>query len=181
MVFAILSVGLHPRFALERADGGELRLRKILDLIRSSRFGIHDLSRCKSQKKGQYARLNMPLELGYDLGSKEFGAGRLRTKKILVLESVSHELKKAASDLAGCDCEAHQDEPLSVVRIVRDWLVQEAGVHAKGATSIWNSFNDFMAWNSDRLTGEGWSDAEIDRIRMSELRLHMENWLDSTS
>jgi hypothetical protein len=46
-------------------------------LIHESRFGIHDLSRCKAITAGDYVRMNMPFELGIDHGSKRFGTGQL--------------------------------------------------------------------------------------------------------
>ena len=67
LVFTILYLDFHPRLALERSDSEETRIRKIVNLIQASKFGIHDLSRCRSSKRGEFFRLTMPLELGIDI------------------------------------------------------------------------------------------------------------------
>jgi hypothetical protein len=45
LLFILIKLGFNPRIALERSDSGEIRLNKILELIESSKFSIHDLSR----------------------------------------------------------------------------------------------------------------------------------------
>lgn len=178
LVFTVLSLGLRPRFALERADSAELRLDKIIDLIRQSRFGIHDLSRCKASRKGEFYRLNMPLELGYDLGAKAYGGKRFAGKKILILEEKPHSVKAAASDLAGCDGRAHNGLPETIVKVVRDWLVHEAGAHEIAAAHIWSVFTTrFEKWNYDDLIAKNWSTDHIDAMEMPELSKRMSKWL----
>lgn len=66
MAFCITDLGFFPRIAPENANNAANRLDRIIELIRSSKYGIHDLSRCKSRGTGEYARLNMPFELGLD-------------------------------------------------------------------------------------------------------------------
>jgi len=53
IVFAIHDCGLRARCALEESDSGDLRLRKIVRLLKTCRYSIHDLSRV-------HGRLNMP-------------------------------------------------------------------------------------------------------------------------
>jgi hypothetical protein len=78
LLFTILFLGKSPRLTLERSDSGKARIDKIVELVQDSKFGIHDLSRCCATAKGELYRLNMPLELGIDLGaaSKE-GNGKI--------------------------------------------------------------------------------------------------------
>src|SRR5262245_32348094 len=107
MLFCIVYLGLVPRLAKERNDSTEVRIEKIADLIQSSLYSIHDLSRCQSTKKGEYFRLNMPFELGIDFGCKRYcGRGR-KNKKILILEEKRYRYQAAISDLAGCDIQTH--------------------------------------------------------------------------
>ncbi len=73
LVFSILRLGLEPRIATERADSGETRVQKIRELIRSSRFSIHDLSRMEPLGPHDLPRFNMPFELGLDLGCRYYG------------------------------------------------------------------------------------------------------------
>jgi hypothetical protein len=53
---------------LERLDSGRPRIDKIISLIKESKYAIHDLSRLKAREAGEYYRLNMPFELGLDVG-----------------------------------------------------------------------------------------------------------------
>jgi hypothetical protein len=76
ILFCIIYLGFDPRIAVERLDGGEPRIEKLFELIEESRFAIHDLSRLKARKAGELFRLNMPLELGLDIGCKRFKVGQ---------------------------------------------------------------------------------------------------------
>ena len=64
VLFCLVRFGLKPRIATERSDAGESRVNKIVNLIRSSKYSVHDLCRCQAQAKGEHYRLNMPFELG---------------------------------------------------------------------------------------------------------------------
>lgn len=179
LVFTVLSLGFTPRCALERADSGEVRVIKILQLIGESQFAIHDLSRCRAAKTKEFYRMNMPLELGFDLGAKQFGGKHFAAKQILILEKDRHSVKVAASDLAGCDCAAHDDDQLTIVTCVRDWLVQAAGAPKTGANAIFNAYLVFMASLTEDLTARQWSAKHIDGMQVNELIENMSDWLES--
>ena len=49
ILFCLIRFGLNPRIATERSDSGESRIDKILELVESSRYSIHDLSRCQAR------------------------------------------------------------------------------------------------------------------------------------
>lgn len=72
LLFTIIRIGLEPRIASERLDSGEVRLENIIELIQDSKYGIHDLSRCKAKKAGEYFRFNLPFELALDYAAREF-------------------------------------------------------------------------------------------------------------
>ena len=86
LLFTIKFLGLHPRIALDECDSGTPRIQKIIELIRHSRYAIHDLSRLQASATGEFYRLNMPLELGLDVGCRLFGRGQQRLKRCLILE-----------------------------------------------------------------------------------------------
>jgi hypothetical protein len=176
LVFAIHYLGFNPRLALERADSGESRLDKIVELIEKSRFGIHDLSRCVASKKGEYYRLNMPLELGVDYGCRLFKRGK-GTKRILILESQPHRYRAALSDLSGFDIVAHENHPEILTQGVRDWMVQEAHADPTPAHLIYSDFLDFMADNDKRLMKDGWKAEHIEKVKIHELGGHMKLWI----
>jgi hypothetical protein len=177
ILFTTIYLGLKPRIALESLDAGESRLEKILRLIRESRYSIHDISRLRSTEAGEFARLNMPFELGIDYGSRKFGGGRLRAKRALVLETHQHRYQAALSDLAGADIESHDNDPYKVIHIVRAWLKNVCHMRAPGPTQIEGAFTDFQADATDELTGQGFSAHDIDNLPIPEWIEHMEAWV----
>lgn len=177
LLFTIIYLGLKPRIALEAADSGQARLEKIISLIRESKYGIHDLSRCEANKSGELYRLNMPFELGLDFGCRQYGRGQHRHKKALVLEADLYRYKAAISDLSGADIEAHGNEPYRVITVVRNWLRNVGVAHAPGAAKIASAFSDFMAANYDELTLQGFSSSDIEALPVAELIEHMEIWV----
>jgi hypothetical protein len=177
LLFTILYAGLVPRIALETIDSGEARLEKILRLIRESRYSVHDISRLEAVQAGETYRLNMPFELGVDYGCRRFGAPVLRSKKTLVLEADLHRYRAALSDLSGCDIEAHSNSPSQIVVAVRKWLRNACRLPIPGPARIWGDFNDFMAYNYDELTLQGFSDSDIQLLAIPELIECMAGWL----
>lgn len=69
VVFAVYDCGLVPRCSLEVSNAGNVRIHKIVSLIKDCRWGIHDLSRTELNPNG-LPRFNMPLELGIFLGAQ---------------------------------------------------------------------------------------------------------------
>src|SRR5882672_5229390 len=169
LLFSIIYLQLTPRIALERLDSGEPRVQKIISLIKDSKYAIHDLSRLQASTAGEYFRLNMPFELGLDVGCRLFKAGRWSGKRCLILEAEKYRYQAAISDLSNSDIAAHGNEPVNVVSEVRNWLNNEAGLSAPGPNQVWNRFNEFMASNEDALKLRGFSDRDIERLSVAEL------------
>ncbi|WP_132255844.1 hypothetical protein [Methylobacterium segetis] len=177
LLFCVLDLGYEPRIALERLNSGEPRIEKIVALIRESRFGIHDLSRIQATRKGEYYRLNMPFELGLDVGCRLYGAEAFRSKKCLILEAERYRYQAALSDLSNSDIAVHGNEPLSVLSEVRNWLATEENLSAPGPSAMWDRFNDFVADNYDALTERGYSDRDVERLPIPELLTGMRQWV----
>ncbi len=177
ILFTLLYLGYSPRIATERSDSGEARISKITQLIKDSRFGIHDLSRIKSRKVGELFRLNMPFELGMDYGCRCYKSGKWSTKKCLILETERYRYQAAISDLSNSDIKAHGDKPDKAVKHIRNWLVQEDLGTGPSPTEIWYSFNDFMADLYDRLVADGFSKDDIEDLPVTELLNHMKEWI----
>jgi hypothetical protein len=163
LLFCVRKSGLTARLALERRDSGEVRLNKIAELIKGSMYAIHDLSRMQAEKAGELSRLNMPFELGLDIGCRMFSSDERRKKRCLVLERERYGYQAAISDLAGTDFGAHADEPEEMVAVVRDWLCSDAGCRLPGPSQVWGAFLEFMAWDFDRLSAQGYSKGDIER------------------
>ena len=168
LLYVVKSAGLNPRIALERNDSGEVRLNKIKELVESSKYSIHDLSRVKSKKLDEYFRLNMPFELGLDLGCRDYHqAAHYRMKKFLILEEEKYSTQKALSDLSFADCKCHQGDAEELVYEVRNWFV-ENGISMKSASSIWDGYNVFYANLYSEKTKNGFKDKDIDRLPLPE-------------
>lgn len=144
IVFAVYDCGLTARSALEVDDSGEARVTKILDIIEQSKFGIHDISRAGIDRKTRLPRFNMPLELGFFIGAKRYGAPRDRQKRCLVLDRVPYRYRNFCSDIAGQDIASHNSNPRDAIRAVRDWLsTHRTSVQMPGGKAIFERYDRF--------------------------------------
>jgi len=80
MIFTIFDCDFRPVCARERMNSAQMRLDKILGMIRDSQYSIHDLSRTTLDPRFSLPRFNMPFELGIAVGCSRFGAGKQRAK-----------------------------------------------------------------------------------------------------
>ena len=122
LVFAVHECGLVARCALEKDDGGQVRVDKLYNIIRDSRLGIHDLSRTTLDTKNRLPRFNMPLELGVFLGARRFGSTMQRRKSCLILDRDRYRYQIFCSDLSGQDIRAHGNAVGQALAAVRNWL-----------------------------------------------------------
>ena len=178
LLFTILALGFRPRIATERSDSGESRVDKIVELIRESRYSIHDISRLVATEAGQFARFNLPFELGVDRGAQLFGTPLLRTKRILVLDKEPYDYKRALSDFSGADIKNHKDDAISLVRAVRNWFVETVEVSgASSPTRIWYQFTDFASEFYDNQRDAGCSDEDLNFMPVPEYAKAISAWL----
>ena len=175
VIFTILYFGYKPRLSLERADSAENRIDKITDLIKESKFGIHDLSRLVSSAKGEVYRMNMPFELGIDYGCKKLKGGKWKEKKILILEKERYRFQQAISDLSGCDIKNHEDEVDKIISSVRDWFITEELGRGDSGNMVWDRFNDFQAYLYDEVVEKD-GHRSTDDVQVSEVIHHMNEW-----
>jgi|ERR1035437_10364347 hypothetical protein len=177
LLFTVIYLGFTPRMTLQSLDSGKPRIQKIIALIKGSAYAIHDLSRVKAERKGEYFRLNMPFELGLDVGCRVYKVGKWSRKKCLILETERYRYQVAISDVSNSDITAHHNEPEQVVVAVRNWLNNAAHLSAHGPNRVWGAFNDFMADNYDALKKRGFSDDDIRELGVSELIDCMKKWV----
>jgi len=178
IAFCIAELGFYPRLAPENADNAANRLDRILELIRGSKYSIHDLSRCKSRGVGEFSRLNMPFELGIDFGCKRFSEGTCEAKTMLILEETRWDYQKSLSDIAGWDIHSHDGDHIKAVKRVRDWLVRQEGAAQVGSTKILDSYADFQGWYWDRELGRGASDDDIREYPTIQVVEAMIEWVN---
>lgn len=180
LLFTIIYLGYIPRIATERSDSGEARLDKICQLISESQYSIHDLSRIQANKSGDFARMNMPFELGIEYGCRKFGSHHFETKKSLVLETEKYRLGRALSDLSGSDIKDHGNEPIEIVRQVRDWFYETVGLkRIDSPKKIWYAFNDFTSDFYSSRKDDGFTDEELNMMPIPEYIDNIHTWVAS--
>lgn len=177
IAFCVTDMEFFPRLAPENSDNGTSRLDRIVDLVRESQFGIHDLSRCKAIKVGEYYRLNMPFELGLDHGAKRFSTGSFESKSILILEENRYDFQKSLSDISGWDIEAHEGDYLKAVRKVNRWLIHHAGAARVGASKVLRDYQDFQEWHWERELSSGASEDDIRQYPTIDFVHAMGEWV----
>jgi len=177
ILFTVLYLGFRPRIASERLDSGETRISKICELIQESKYSIHDLSRMESAKENEIYRMNMPFELGIDIGCRLFAGNDKASKKCLILEAQKFRYQKALSDMASSDIKNHNNEPEQVVREIRNWFVEIRVPKAPSATVIWDDFNEFMVDFYEKREQDGFKEKDLTTMPISELIAFMKSWL----
>ncbi|HUH63527.1 MAG TPA: hypothetical protein VLZ50_11035 [Terracidiphilus sp.] len=109
--------GLEPRLTFG-IPGGERRLDRILSLIQSCRYSIHDLSRVEvSPAPPATPRFNMPLELGLTITWAKMHPKR---HTWFLWESTPRRIQKSLSDLDGTDVYIHSGSPGGVLVELRN-------------------------------------------------------------
>jgi hypothetical protein len=178
IIFTILFLGFEPVIASSVNDSGEVRMSKIQNMIGQCQYSIHDISRLKASKAGEFYRLNMPLELGIDMGARRFNE-KMKDKSFLVLVAEKFDYQAAASDLAGYDPVNHNDNAEKACKCVRDWLVNQTGIRkAPGATDITGKYLEFSeALFLELTTTRGFSEEEALKLQVSEKIDEMRTWI----
>jgi hypothetical protein len=112
-VVGLIELDLRPEATLA-IPGGEARLDRIFDQIRSCRYSVHDLSRVQVDRTPpRTPRFNMPFELGMAVAWAKLYPER---HTYIVLESVNRRGQKSLSDMAGSDFNIHSGTPDGVMR-----------------------------------------------------------------
>jgi hypothetical protein len=169
MVFCIIQCRFVPRCALEEIDSGQFRLQKIQQIIKSSRYAIHDLSRIEISPIG-FPRFNMPFELGLDLGCRVYGNARLRTKRCLVLEAEPYRYQAFLSDIAGQDIQCHHNSPDEAITVVRNWLRTSSGQRdLPGPALIKRRFLEFSNALPEYCDGSGLDSQDLQFVDYVDL------------
>jgi hypothetical protein len=145
LVFTVMACGFDPRAALEVDDGSEVRIDKIVRIVRESRYAIHDLSRTELDAGSALPRFNMPLELGLFLGAKLFGSGRQRQKACVILDRDRYRYQTFCSDIAGQDIRAHRQDAADLIRCVRDaFRTWQPDAAIPGGREIHRRYREFI-------------------------------------
>ena len=177
IVFCVVYAGLRPRLATERLESSESRLDKIIDLISACSVSVHDLSRCRAERAGEFSRMNMPFELGLDLGFRCFSGCSADGKKFIIFEKEQYDLKKSLSDLAGADVEYHKNDIQLVIKKLRNFLKVEVGCELPGATKLLGEYTTFLGWMMENKIRQGHTEEEALELPTQERLDEMFSWV----
>ena len=122
IVFVVIRSGFRPRCALETDDAAENRFDKICNIIKESRYGVHDISRTEVDPATSLPRFNMPLELGVFLGARRFGSRTQKTKRCIVLDRERYRYQRYISDISGQDIHAYGGDVSILIEVLAGWL-----------------------------------------------------------
>lgn len=146
MIYLIVRNGYKPRLSLEISDSGQVRLEKITDIIKNCKYSIHDLSLVKSVKPKEFARMNMPFELGIDYGLRKSGIKPLDTKQFLILEAVKYDYMKALSDINGFDIKVHGNNTEKIFENLYKWSSETLKINKQDPPlKLFYDYTDFIA------------------------------------
>lgn len=146
ILYIIIQNGFNPRLALEISDSSQFRLDKIIQIIKECKYSIHDLSKVKAIKKGEYARMNMPFELGIDYGIKSINDEYMSKKQFLILEAVKYDYMKALSDINGLDIKVHENKTKKIFECLYAWMSETLKIN--GQNPPLKSFYDYTDFNT---------------------------------
>lgn len=146
ILYILVKNRLYPRLSIEVSDSGQVRLEKITQIIKSCKYGIHDLSIVKSKKAKEFARMNMPFELGIDYGLRNSGVPKLDKKQFLILEAVKYDYMKAISDINGFDIKVHGNDTEKIFECLYSWLSETLKI--KKQEPPLKIFYDFIDFNT---------------------------------
>jgi len=120
MSFAVVAGGLLPVCAYDLTTPDRPRLEMLVEAIRCCHYSAHDFSRSEGAGPKNFARMNMPIEMGMAL----FHAlhTQRREHRCLFFVPTAHEYKAFASDLAGLDPRVHNNEDTRILTDMYEWL-----------------------------------------------------------
>lgn len=121
VIYAVYRSGFFPTSAMEDDNALDMRMDKLLRIIGGCKYGIHDISRTELDRNG-FPRFNMPFELGVFFAARRFGQRIQKNKSAIVFERTRYTYQQYLSDLNGVDTKAHNNDPYSAIRGVRNWL-----------------------------------------------------------
>lgn len=176
ILFAVYACTYRPRCALEINNSSQNRLAKIEDIIRQSKFGIHDISFMEINSKTKLPRLNMSFELGLFLASKSFGTGRQKHKVALILDRSGYRYRQALSDISGQDISFHKGDPSKAICEVRDWLdtCQGGSYSLPGGRHIAGQYKKFY---EQLPSASAAINLNADQLTYSDICRSIQSWL----
>ena len=180
MQFTVLACGFRPRCALERDNAAEVRLDKIMSLIRDEcALGIHDISLTECDGDPPLPRFNMPFELGLHLGVIRRRKQADKSRRILILDRERYRFQRLLSDIAGQDIRSHGGTPHGLIAAVRSWLSAGSRVASIPGTALMQRYYDaFITESEASLSADGLTEDDLSFYTWSE---YIVVWLEAVS
>jgi hypothetical protein len=155
MSFAVVAGGLLPVCAYDLTSPDRPRLEMLVEAIRCCRYSAHDFSRSDGGGPRNFARMNMPLEMGMAL----FHAlhTQRREHRCMFFVPTAHDYKSFASDLAGLDPKIYNNEDGLILTHMYEWLrgvVPSALFNSQPTVDVLDKFAVFKA-RKDKVKGAG--------------------------
>lgn len=174
ILFSAVCCGFIPRSALESGSVAMPRMERIARAIFSSKYSIHDLSRCRGEGSEQLARFNMPLELGMAMARRFMTNRTAQQHDWLLLVPEGHGYLKFVSDLAGFDPLRYDGRIESLVPNVMAWLATRPDVVRTAAPKeVLSALPQFQAEKARLQQDWGdsvpWADLVLAAIGVSEM------------
>ena len=120
MSFAVVAGGLLPVCAHDLSAPDKPRLEMLVEAIQNCRYSAHDLSRARGEGENNFARMNMPVEMGMALFFALHSQRREHRCQFFV--AAPHDYRVYASDLAGLDPKPHGGSEERILSDMYDWL-----------------------------------------------------------
>jgi len=119
MHFGVVAGGLLPVCAMDLSTPDKLRLEMLAEAIGKCDYSAHDFSRFTGEGEKNWARFNMPLELGMAI-SRALMIGEGHHFAFFV--STPYDYRAFASDLSGLDPKCHNNDEGLMVAGIYEWL-----------------------------------------------------------
>lgn len=118
--YAVVAAGLLPVCAKDLTVPDRPRLEMLVEAIRNCRYSAHEFSRSAGEGPANFARMNMPIEMGMAL---YHAIETQRSEhRCAFFVPTPNDYKQFASDLAGLDPKCHNNDPGQLLSGVFEWL-----------------------------------------------------------
>ena len=146
MSFAVIAGGMLPVCGYNLTAPDRPRLEMLVEAIRCCHYSAHDFSRSHGSGPQNFARMNMPIEMGMAL----FHAlhSQRREHRCIFFVPTPHDYAAFASDLAGLDPRVHNNDDLRLLADMYEWLrgvVPSALFNAQATVEVLDKFETFKA------------------------------------
>jgi hypothetical protein len=117
--FPVVAAGLVPVCAKDLTTPDLLRLEMLAGAIQNCQYSAHELSRSKGEGPLNFARMNVPIEMGMAMFH---ATDKVRKHRYAFFVPTPHDYHQFLSDLSGLDALCHNNDPTQLVKRVYEWL-----------------------------------------------------------